>query len=99
MDACGSKVENNLRPNVFIVRRLGSTPRERGSTSSMSCPDVFLLSDGRVGCVGTDMTEELESKLPDGASIAPNERLVALPLRTMQDAIPDILQAATITQG
>lgn len=75
---------------VAVLRRLGSTPQERGSTSSMSCPDVFLLSDGRVAYIGTDMTEELRDALPAGASIGADERLVALPLRAVRDAIPDI---------
>lgn len=78
------------QPTVFIRRRLGSTPAQRGSTNDMNCPDMFLLSDGRVGCIGKDLTDELRSHLPSGASIGPDERLVALPLQVIRDAMPDI---------
>lgn len=57
----------------------------------MNCPDVFALSDGSIGCIGTDVTDHLRHGLPAGASIGPNERLVALPLQAVLDAIPDIL--------
>ena len=78
--------------HVSILRRLGSTPMERGSTNDMNCPDLFLLSDGRVACIGTDLTEALGTQLPTGASIGEQERLVALPMRAVMDAIPDILK-------
>jgi len=75
---------------VCILRRLGSTPQERGSTAEATCPDVFLLSDGRVAYIGTDLTEELRDQLPPGAGIGEHERLVALPLRAVLDALPDL---------
>lgn len=78
--------------DVSVIRRLGSTPQERGSTSDMSCPDVFELSDGSIGCIGTDLTETLRSVLPTGASIGPLERLVSVPRQTMRDALPDIIR-------
>lgn len=78
---------------VSIVRRLGSTPAERGSLSDANCPDIFLLSDGRIGYIGADVTTELQHQLPEGASIGSNERLVALPLQAVLDAMPDIPQA------
>lgn len=87
MEPSGTQSRNM---HVSIVRRLGSTPQESGSTTSMSCPDVFLLSDGRIACIGTDLTEELKKTLPPGASIGADERMVALPLRAVRDAIPDI---------
>jgi hypothetical protein len=51
---------------------------------------VFLLSDGRIAYIGEDLTNELRHHLPSGASIGADERLVALPLRAVRDAIPDI---------
>jgi hypothetical protein len=75
---------------LSILKRLGSTPMERGSTNDMNCPDVFLLSDGRIAYIGEDLTNELRHHLPSGASIGADERLVALPLRAVRDAIPDI---------
>ncbi|HEU5428563.1 MAG TPA: hypothetical protein VFU74_16900 [Actinocrinis sp.] len=82
------------RPKVFVIRRLGSTPQQRGSTSDMSCPDMFELSDGSIACIGTDLTESLRSALPLGASIGPLERLVSLPRRTVRDALPDLVSYA-----
>ena len=79
-------------PSVSIVRRLGSTPAERGSGDASTCPDVFLLSDGRIAYIGTDVTDLLQHSLPEGASIGGHERLVALPLRAVLDAAPDIPQ-------
>jgi hypothetical protein len=51
---------------------------------------MFLLSDGSVGCIGKDLTEELRNHLPSGASIGSDERFVALPLRVVLDAMPDL---------
>ena len=87
MEPRGSHTEET---NVSVVKRLGSTPQERGSTAAATCPDVFLLSDGRVAYIGTDLTEELKDQLPPGAGIGAHERLVALPLRAVLDALPDI---------
>jgi hypothetical protein len=84
------RVNQTGQPTVFVLRRLGSTPAQRGSTNDMNCPDVFLLSDGSVGCIGKDLTDELRNHLPSGASIGPDERLVALPLQVIRDAMPDI---------
>jgi hypothetical protein len=77
-------------PGVVIARRLGSTPQERGSVSDANCPDMFELSDGRVACIGTDMTAEFAEQLPSGASIGPDERLVVFPRRVLVDALQDV---------
>lgn len=83
---------NHTRQSIVsVVKRLGSTPMERGSTSDVNCPDIFALSDGRIGYIGTDLTDELRGQLPAGASIGAHERLVALPLRAVLDAIPDLM--------
>ena len=81
---------DNMR--LFITRRLGSTPYERGSTTGATCPDVFELSDGRIAYIGTDITDELRDQLPPGAAIGEHERLVALPRQAVLDAISDILR-------
>lgn len=84
----GSADESMAEPH--IVRRLGSTPTERGSGSATTCPDVFLMSDGSIAYIGTDMTERLRHRLPEGAGIGGHERLVVLPLRAVLDAMGDI---------
>ena len=88
MEPSGDHPDNE---HVSIVRRLGSTPLERGSTTGATCPDVFLLSDGRIAYIGTDLTEELRDRLPTDAGIGAHERLVALPRQAALDALPDIL--------
>lgn len=73
----------------MIKRRLGSTPRERGSGME-NCPDIFELEDGRFAVIGTDMTEELEGMLPPDASRASYERIVVVTRKTLVDAKRDI---------
>jgi hypothetical protein len=75
---------------VNIVRRLGKSPRERGSVSNGSCPDVFELSDGRFAIIGTDMTDVLDGLLPPDASRADYERIVVVTRETLVTAKPDI---------
>jgi hypothetical protein len=77
---------------VSVVRRLGSSPLQRGSTNDYNCPDLFVLSDGRIGCIGTDLTETLRHRLPVGASIGPSERLVGIPPQAVRDALPELVE-------
>jgi hypothetical protein len=75
---------------VEFVRRLGLTPQERGSLSNGTCPDIFELSDGSFAVIGTDRTDELETKLPHGAARADYERIVVLTRETLVAAKRDI---------
>lgn len=74
-----------------IVRRLGVPPKERGSANDVSCPDIFELQDGRLAFIGTDMTQELAGELPEGAVVAPYERVVVITRQTLLDAKQDIV--------
>jgi len=85
------EMDRRRRAAVSVVRRLGSTPQQRGCTSDMNCPDVFELSDGRIGVIGADLTEELRHRLPLGAGIGASERLVAIPHQTVYDALPSLV--------
>ncbi len=80
---------------VKIVRRLGTTPAQRGSMNNGGCPDVFELSDGRFGVIGTMVPTELMMivDLPEGASIASHEALVIIPRAVLVDAKEDIPDA------
>ena len=51
-----------------FVRRVGASPRERGSTTGQTCPDIFELSDGNFAIIGTEPTAPLESQLPADAA-------------------------------
>ncbi|MDQ7908424.1 hypothetical protein RB614_28240 [Phytohabitans sp. ZYX-F-186] len=73
-----------------INRRLGSTPRERGSVDNGTCPDIFELSDGRFAVIGTDATAELEGHLPADAGRASYERIVIITRETLMHAKRDI---------
>ncbi|MET0493436.1 MAG: hypothetical protein ABW000_09945 [Actinoplanes sp.] len=73
-----------------IRRRLGSTPKERGSATNGTCPDIFELSDGNFAVIGTEMTAELQAKLPLDAGVAPYERIVMVSRETFIAARQDI---------
>jgi hypothetical protein len=75
---------------VEIVRRLGSTPRERGSLNNGTCPDIFELSDGNFAVIGTDRTNDLKGKLPPDAGCADYERIVVITRETLVSARADI---------
>ncbi|GAA3767146.1 hypothetical protein ACFS5L_23070 [Streptomyces phyllanthi] len=76
-----------------IVRRLGATPRERGSATGQSCPDIFELSDGDFAVIGREATAELDTELPPDAARADYERIVVITRETLLRAkrdIPDV---------
>lgn len=77
---------------LAILRRLGASPQERGSTNNCTCPDVFELSDGRFAVIGTDMTAALTGSLPPDAGVADYERIVVITRETLVQARADIPQ-------
>jgi hypothetical protein len=76
-----------------FVRRLGSRPDARGSINNATCPDIFELDDGRFAVIGTDLTAELEDRLPADAHRGPHERIVVITRATLVAAKPDIPDA------
>lgn len=76
-----------------IIRRLGASPRERGSTSGATCPDIFELADGNFAVIGTDVTDSLDSDLPADAARADYERIVVITRDTLVRAKADIPDA------
>ena len=73
-----------------ILRRVGASPRERGSMQGGTCPDIFELSDGRFAIIGTEMTQELDAVLPPDAARADYERIVVISRDTLLRAKADI---------
>lgn len=73
-----------------VVRRLGTSPRERGSLNNGTCPDIFELTTGDFAVIGTDVTDQLESKLPPDAARASYERIVVVTRETLLAAKRDI---------
>jgi hypothetical protein len=79
--------------NVSIVRRIGASPKERGSASGQTCPDIFELSDGNFAVIGTESTAVLDDALPEDAGRADYERIVVISRETLIRAkaeIPDV---------
>jgi hypothetical protein len=78
---------------VNFLRRLGDSPRQRGSLTGETCPDVFELSDGNFAVIGTDRTEDLDALLPVDAARADYERIVVVTRDTLLRAKRDIPDA------
>lgn len=76
-------------PNSTFLRQLGGNDSPPYDT----CPDLWELENGDFAIIGTDMTGELSSRLPEGVSIAPYERLVILPRSRVISAKKDIPDA------
>jgi hypothetical protein len=76
--------------NVDIVRRIGASPRARGSATGQTCPDIFELSDGSFAVIGTESTAALDGKLPADAGRADYERIVVISRETLIRAKADI---------
>ena len=76
-----------------IVRRIGASPRERGSMSGDTCPDIFELSDGNFAVIGTGATAALDGQLPPDAARADYERIVVVTRETLVRAKADIPDA------
>ncbi|MCM1975062.1 MULTISPECIES: hypothetical protein [unclassified Streptomyces] len=76
-----------------IVRRIGASPRERGSGTGQSCPDIFELDDGNFAIIGREATAELDPVLPHDAARADYERIVVITRETLLRAKADIPEA------
>ncbi|MEV5934802.1 hypothetical protein AB0L56_19210 [Streptomyces sp. NPDC052079] len=76
-----------------IVRRIGASPKERGSMTGDTCPDIFELSDGNFAVIGTDATASLDARLPADAARADHERIVVISRETLLRAKGDIPDA------
>ncbi|WP_416967525.1 hypothetical protein [Streptomyces sp. 4F14] len=76
-----------------IVRRVGASPRERGSTTGQTCPDIFELSNGDFAVIGREATGELDHELPSDAARADYERIVVITRETLVRAKHDIPDA------
>ncbi|ATL30986.1 hypothetical protein [Streptomyces formicae] len=77
----------------YIARRLGVPPRQRGSLSGETCPDIFELSDGNFAVIGTDATETLRHALPPGLVCSQDQRIVVITRETLLRARSDIPDA------
>ncbi|MER5227477.1 hypothetical protein [Streptomyces flaveus] len=77
-----------------FARRLGQSPQELGLTSATeSCPDIWELGNGDFAVIGREGTAAYEGRLPDGVSVASDERVVIVPRNTLLSAKRDIPDA------
>ncbi|MFJ3234503.1 hypothetical protein [Streptomyces sp. NPDC086787] len=73
-----------------IVRRVGASPRERGSATGQTCPDIFELDNGDFAVIGREATAQLDPELPSDAARAEYERIVIITRETLLRAKRDI---------
>lgn len=76
-----------------IKRRIGASPRQRGSLDGNTCPDIFELTDGSFAVIGADRTHALDGKLPADAGRSSDERIVVITRETLIRAKLDIPDA------
>jgi hypothetical protein len=76
----------------MALRRVGPDPHLAGkhTPALQGCPDIFELENGDFAIVGRDVTSEVIGKLPSGATCGPDERIIAIPRRTLVLAKPHI---------
>ena len=74
----------------MTLRRLGVPPKDRGSLTDSTCPDLFELPDGRFAVIGTDLTDQLRGMLPMDAAVGAHERIVVITRDTLTRAKVDI---------
>jgi hypothetical protein len=88
-----------LRPweadlSAQFMRRLGRSALELGNTnSSPSCPDIWELDNGDFAIIGRDVTRAYAGRLPEGVSVATDERIVVIPRSMLVAAGPEIPHA------
>jgi hypothetical protein len=88
-------VDNELHwPHItsMSLRRLGPDPHQGGAQTPglHGCPDIFELENGDFVIVGRDVTSKVKGELPPDATCGPDERIIAIPRRTLVLAKPHI---------
>jgi hypothetical protein len=81
---------------VMALRRIGPDPHLDGQQTPglHGCPDIFELENGDFAIVGRDVTSEVAGELPPGATCGPDERIIAIPRKTLvlaKTSIPENL--------
>jgi hypothetical protein len=78
-------------PSALFERRLGKSAAELGNSDGRDdCPDIWQLDNGDIAVIGRDLTATYATRMPDGVSLAPDERLVVIPGNMLGAAKPDI---------
>jgi hypothetical protein len=76
----------------MFKRRLGPDPHANGAATPglRGCPDIWELHNGDFAIIGRDVTAEAARHFPSGVTCGPDERIVAIPRRTLVSAKSDI---------
>jgi hypothetical protein len=69
---------------------MGKKGGTRGSTGRNSCPDFFELDNGDFALIGTDVTDQMKTALPDDAVCGEHERIVVVRRDVITSAKNDI---------
>ncbi|MFJ4923484.1 hypothetical protein [Streptomyces sp. NPDC088725] len=81
-------------PSALFERRLGKPAEQLGNSDGRDdCPDIWQLDNGDIAVIGQDLTAAYEAHLPEGVSLAPDERLVVIPGNMLSAAKADIADA------
>jgi hypothetical protein len=81
-------------PAANFSSRLGKSAHELGNTTGdTTCPEMWILDNGDVAVIGTELTSAYAGRLPIGVGISPGERLVVIPHSTIVSAKADIPDA------
>jgi hypothetical protein len=82
---------------VNIIRRLGTSPAQRGSLSGANCPDILQLDTGDYLIIGkTPGVPNISARelAQHGASIGDGEQAVIVPRDVVHAAAAELLQRA-----
>lgn len=74
------------------MRRMGSTPQQRGSLVGETCPDVMESDDGNFLIIGRIVEPDHEALDKIGASIGTDETIISVPRRCIVDAARELLK-------
>ncbi|KIF67901.1 hypothetical protein HY68_03350 [Streptomyces sp. AcH 505] len=81
-------------PSALFERRLGKSPVELGNSDGKDeCPDIWQLDNGDIAVIGRDLTHAYAAHMPDGVTLATDERLVVIPGNVLSAAKADIRDA------
>ena len=77
---------------VMPLRRIGPDPHAGGAQTAAlhGCPDIFELENGDFAIIGQDVTSKIAGELPPGATCGSDERIIAIPRKTLVLAKPHI---------
>jgi hypothetical protein len=81
-------------PSAMFERRLGKSAAELGNSDGRDeCPDIWQLDNGDIAVIGADLTATYRTRLPEGVTLASDERLVVIPGNMLSAAKGDIPDA------